>query len=248
VNIIGQPFVELPTVESSNNYATSQVQAALAEHGAAWFAYHQTKGRGQRGKVWITEPGANIILTIVLEPKKLNIQQQFILSACVATACLDFFRLYAGDDSRIKWPNDIYWKDRKAGGMLIENILQGRVWKYCIAGIGMNINQTAFPAELKNPVSLKQITGKTFAAVDLAKELCNHLQNRWKQLEQGGYKTILSDYNSNLYKLNQPAIFSKNETELTGVVKGVSESGELLIEENDGKSSVLKFGEATWIL
>ena len=81
----------------------------------------------------------------------------------------DFFNFYAIDETSIKWPNDIYWRDRKAGGILIENILQGKKWKFAIVGIGININQTLFPASLPNPVSLKQITGKTFNVVELGK-------------------------------------------------------------------------------
>ena len=140
MNPIGKPFIELPTVESSNNYATRQVQAHLAGHGATWFAYNQTKGKGQRGNTWTTHPGQNIILTTVIEPIHLKLADQFILSAAVAVACYDFFSSYALDETSIKWPNDIYWKDRKAGGILIENILQGTDWKYAIVGIAININ------------------------------------------------------------------------------------------------------------
>ena len=111
-------------------------------------------------------------------------------------AVLTFFTKYAGDRTRIKWPNDIYWKDRKAGGILIENVLQGGKWKYSIVGIGININQILFPANILNPVSLAQITGKTFEVIALAKELCSHLEKRWQQLLKMTHRTCLNEYNA----------------------------------------------------
>src|SRR5437667_2750998 len=165
------PFVELQSVDSTNIYALKQVHAGLAQHGMAIFAHNQTAGKGQRGKIWISEKGANINLSVVIKPEALIVSEQFQLSVCAAVAIHHFFSQYAGDSTRIKWPNDMYWQDRKVGGILIENIVgsltagqAGREsavgsWQWAIIGIGININQTSFPPDLHNPVSLKQITG-----------------------------------------------------------------------------------------
>src|SRR6186713_2645315 len=120
--MIGNPFTVLATVDSTNNYAMAQVHAGLAKHGAAWFAREQHSGRGQRSKLWVTQPGENIILSTVVEPFLL-IQQQFALSAAIALACHRFFSKFAGEETKIKWPNDLYWRDRKAGGILVENVI-----------------------------------------------------------------------------------------------------------------------------
>ena len=106
-------------------------------------------GKGQRGKIWTSEKDANIILSIVINPEPLQLSQQFQLSACVAVAVNDFFTKYAGMQTKIKWPNDLYWQDRKAGGILIENIVSTHQliinnWEWAIIGIGININQTSF--------------------------------------------------------------------------------------------------------
>ena len=159
-------FVILDVVHSTNNYAMENVHARMAKHGKAYFSTNQIAGKGQRGKVWEAEKGQNIALSIVLEPSMLSIVQQFRLSTVVSLACFNFLSKYAGEETSIKWPNDIYWRDRKAGGVLIENILQGKDWKYSVVGIGININQTIFDPALPNPVSLKQITGKTFDPVE----------------------------------------------------------------------------------
>lgn len=245
-NPIGEPFFELSEVDSSNNYAMRMVQAHLAAHGATWFAHFQNAGKGQRGKVWKAEPGQNIMMSIVLQPDMLSIDNQFVLNAAVALACFDFFNKYAIDQTCIKWPNDIYWKDRKAGGILIENVLKGEEWRYSIVGIGLNINQTLFPPGIRNPVSLKQITGKTFNVVELAKVLCNCLQKRWQQLLSISYNNILDEYNRHLYKRNEAATFKKENAEFTAVVKGVNKKGELLIDTNG--QSTIAYGSIEWLL
>ena len=196
---IGHSFIELPSVDSTNNYAMAQAQARTASHGTLIFAHEQWAGKGQRGKSWTSQPGENIILSLILEPGPLPVTQYFPLSCAIALACLDFFSRYAGpDETRIKWPNDIYWRDRKAGGILIENSLKGDRWAYSIAGMGININQTTFPPTARNPVSLRQITGRSFDAVELARELGACLDLRYQQFlsEQPG----ASDLQSHLSK------------------------------------------------
>jgi BirA family biotin operon repressor/biotin-[acetyl-CoA-carboxylase] ligase len=243
-NPIGQPFIQLTEVESSNNYAMAEVQAQMAEHGKTWFAHHQTAGKGQRGKSWMMNAGQNIMLSIVIEPFCLHIGEQFKLSAAIATACYDFFKSYALDETRIKWPNDIYWKDRKAGGILIENVLQGNEWKYAIVGIGININQTDFPKHLPNPVSLKQITGKEFNPVDLARELCSYIDERWKEVASGSFSTTLEDYNNGLYKAGEEVSFRKQGEVIKARVSSVNMNGQLMV--NDGNEG-FSFGEVEWL-
>lgn len=245
-NPIGKPFYELGEVDSSNNYAMRMVQAQLAGHGATWFAHFQNAGKGQRGKQWKAEAGQNIMMSCVIEPTAVSIDNQFILNVAVALACFDLFNKYAINKTSIKWPNDIYWGDRKAGGILIENLLKGEKWKYSIAGMGININQTLFPEALKNPVSLKQITGKTFNVVDLAKELCDCLENRWQQLSSKVYDELLSEYSNHLYKLNREATFKKENAVFNAIVKGVNKKGGLLIQTDT--LSTIAYGSVEWVL
>lgn len=245
-NPIGEPFYELSEVDSTNNYAMRQLQAHLAEHGATWFAWFQNSGKGQRGKPWNAEPGQNIMMSSIIEPDILSINNQFFLNVAVALACFDFFNTYTPNETTIKWPNDIYWKDRKAGGILIENIVQGKTWKFSIVGIGININQTLFPGNLPNPVSLTQITGKTFDIIALAKQLCKCLDDRWKQLSNGKSNELLSEYCAHLYKLNEVVSLKKQNSIFTAVIEGVNKQGELII--NSADSSTLAFGSVEWIL
>jgi BirA family biotin operon repressor/biotin-[acetyl-CoA-carboxylase] ligase len=242
--MIGNPFTVLASVDSTNNYAMAQVHAGLARHGAAWFAREQHSGRGQRSKQWVTQPGENIILSTVVEPFLL-IQQQFALSAAIAIACHRFFSKYAGDETKIKWPNDLYWRDRKAGGILVENVLKGQDWKFAIAGIGININQTSFPEHLTNPVSLKQITGKTFDPVSLAKELCLEIENVISELKNDGVEKIIQLYNTVLYKRNEKVKLKKLIAVFETIIREVKTDGLLITE--DTMQREFNFGDVEWV-
>jgi BirA family biotin operon repressor/biotin-[acetyl-CoA-carboxylase] ligase len=151
-------LIELESVDSTNNYAMARIHAGLASYGQTYLAYRQWAGKGQRGKTWISEPGQSINMSLVLDPRPLALSGQFLLGAAVALGCLFTVRNFEAEGWTLKWPNDLYWRDRKAAGILIENIIKGKEWLYVVAGIGMNLNQTAFPPDLPNPISLKQIT------------------------------------------------------------------------------------------
>jgi BirA family biotin operon repressor/biotin-[acetyl-CoA-carboxylase] ligase len=246
------PFIELQSVDSTNNYARQQLHAGLAQHGMAIFAHEQTAGKGQRGKVWTTEKGTNLILSIVVKPRPLQLGQQFQLSACAAVATWDLFMKYAGDDTKIKWPNDLYWQDRKAGGILIENIVGGREagtgtreWT-SVTGIGININQTRFDPEIKNPVSLKQITGKDFDPLELAKELCLILDKRYTELREQGFENIFKVYLSHLYKRKATVKFKKGDKIFEAMIEGVSPAGKLIVQHSVREE--FDFGEVEWVI
>jgi len=242
----GEPFIELLSIDSTNIYAMQQVHARLATPGTAYFAHEQYQGKGQRNKQWQTEQGQNLILSVVIRPPHQDPAINFPLSAATALACYDFFNRYAGDETAIKWPNDLYWRDRKAGGILIENAIRGGVWEYAVIGIGININQTSFDPALTNPVSLKQITGKSYDAIALSKELCSCLGSRLDQLEKGSFLPLLEEYNQVLFGKNQDRRFRRGRENFHGRVRSVTEGGELEIENGDLRT--FRFGEIEWII
>ncbi len=243
---IGQPFIELTEVESTNIYAMDQLQSNLAAHGTAVFAHHQTGGKGQHGKTWLSEPGSNLALSVILDTEFLSIANQFPLSVMAALACHDLFSRYALDETRIKWPNDVYWRDRKAGGILIENRMRGSKWQGSVVGIGLNLNQVQFVGTLKNPVSLKQITGKNFNIITFAKELCVCLEYRYQQLQEGKWEELLLLYNQHLFKRNERVKLKKESASFYCTVLGVSQTGELLV--SGGPKESFRFGEVEWVI
>lgn len=251
---IGTPFIELQSVDSTNNYALTQVHAGLAPHGASFFAHEQFAGKGQRGRVWKSEKGSSIITSIVFDPRPLSLTNQFQLSACIALSACQFLEKFAGDDTKIKWPNDLYWQDRKAGGVLIENIIGGITakgkpssgWQWAIAGIGLNINQGKFPEGLTNPVSLRQITGKEYDLVELAKELYGHIDKNWKMLVKEGFEKIYLSYLDRLYKKDRSVKFKKGSRVFEATVKKVSTEGTLVVQH--AMEEEFRTGEVEWVL
>jgi len=250
----GNKFIILDSVDSTNNYAMAQAHAALATHGDAVFAYRQTGGKGQRGKTWLTGNGENIAISIIIEPNQLQVAEQFCLSAAVALGCHDFFSGYAGEETFIKWPNDIYWRDRKAAGVLIENVIgkhkqaqnNETAWKYAIIGIGININQAIFDPGLKNVVSLKQITGKHFEVADLAKELHQKIIKRTNALNTGYFDQLMEEYNALLFKKDCAVKLRKGNIEFDTVIKSVTKNGQLYTV--DRIDNFFDFGEVEWII
>jgi BirA family transcriptional regulator, biotin operon repressor / biotin---[acetyl-CoA-carboxylase] ligase len=243
---IGRQFIELESVDSTNNYAMAQIHAGLALHGTVYRALEQFEGKGQRGKSWTGSKGENITMSIVLQPAFLQLSKQFSLSMALAVACHDFLGQYVKDELFIKWPNDLYWRDRKTGGILTESICRGTEWIWAIAGIGININQTSFPVSLPNAVSLKQIAGKEFSVVELAKQLCDFIEKRYQQLEKEGSTGLLKDYNHFLYKKNELVRLKKQGHVFETRIEGVSPEGQLIT--TDTQQRCHDFGEVEWIM
>ena len=245
-NTNGATFTELITVSSTNIYAMQQVQQGLAAHGNTYFAYEQTAGKGQRGKSWNAEAGKNILMSTVLNTESITLYNQFGVSIAVALAAHHIFSKYAGDETKIKWPNDIYWRDRKAAGILIENIIRGNQWLWAIAGVGININQTSFDTSLSNAVSLKQITGREQDVISMAKELSQQIVFHFQQFVNGKFYELLQQYNSLLYKKDETIKLKKANAVFECVVKAVNLHGEL--EVDGALQPSYKHDEAEWII
>jgi len=222
-------LIELESVDSTNNYAMARIHEGLASDGMVWLARHQWAGRGQRGRVWLDEPGQNLSMSLVIEPAPLKLSSQFLFSAAIALGILDLIMADSHKSWFVKWPNDIYWNDRKAAGILIENVIQGQNWLFAVAGIGMNLNQSSFPAEIPDAISLKLITGKSYDPVLFARELVHTVQSRIRILKADP-NLILKDYNTNLYKKNDWLILKKGEDFIETRVISVDSQGLLITE------------------
>ena len=195
--ILGEPLIELSTIDSTNIYAMAQIKAGLAKTGSCFRADYQTHGKGQHGRVWESSKRQNILCSYILELKKLDALKKWAptdqigFSAAIALGIRAFFDAYTNGDTKIKRPNDIYWRDRKAGGILIENLLKGKEWTWAVIGIGININQTVFSPEAPNPVSLKQITGLDWDILSLQEALSKALTKSIQDwLMEGDEKTF----------------------------------------------------------
>lgn len=199
---LGEPLIELTTIPSTNIYAMDQVHKGLALSGSCYTADFQTAGKGQHGRNWESEKGQNLLSSYVLELKQLKTDKiwtpadQIGFSAAIALGARAFFASFAGAQTKIKKPNDIYFSDRKAGGILIENLVRGKDWTWTVIGIGMNINQNSFSSAAvnkvsSNPISLQEITNQYWdlkkMQTHLSEALTKSIQN-W--ILEGDEKTI----------------------------------------------------------
>lgn len=239
------PFIELQQVESTNNYATRMVHAGMARHGTVVFTHHQTAGKGQQNRQWIGEEGKNIAMSLILQPPGLALSQSFLISMAMAIGARNFFAALAGIETKVKWPNDLYWRDRKAGGILIENIVLGSEWTAAVVGVGININQTTFVELEHKAVSLKQITGKDYTPLLLVKELHRHLALAYGVLLKLPLQTI-EDYKNHLYKLNNTVRLKQGSRVFSATVKEVTALGDLVVEH--AVEERFRVGEVEWII
>jgi BirA family biotin operon repressor/biotin-[acetyl-CoA-carboxylase] ligase len=231
-------------VDSTNNYAMALVQRGEAISGEGIFAREQTAGKGRRGKEWKSQSGENVILTINKQMQWLPVQQQFRLSIAVALGCFDFFSAYIKENIKIKWPNDIFINDRKAGGILIENLVKGNLWQWAIIGIGLNINQENFGNEIR-ATSLKQITGIHYDVIELANELLQAVINRINQLKLGEFNNLLYEYNENLFCRNKMVKLKKGNIVFETTIEKISSAGELITK--DVMERRFEFDEVEWV-
>lgn len=237
-------FIILEKVDSTNNYAMAKVQKGELCSDDAIFAIEQTAGKGRRGKNWKSKPAENIILTIVKQMQWLPISNQFDLSLAVSLGCFDFVLKYIKENIKIKWPNDIYINDRKAGGILIENVIKGNLWQWAIVGIGLNINQENFDPETGNPVSFKSISGKNYDVIELAKELQHSILKRIYLLQDEPTNNFLAEFNEKLFCRNEKVKLKRGNAVFETRIICVSAKGELITE--DTLERRFKFDEVDW--
>ena len=150
------PLIHISETNSTNNYLQTLCARQKVEELTTVVADFQTSGRGQRGNSWESEPLKNLLFSFVLFPDFLEARCQFLISQIISLAIKEELSTYTEDIS-IKWPNDIYWKEKKICGILIENDLMGRNICQSIAGIGININQEEFysPAPISRTAAYK---------------------------------------------------------------------------------------------
>ena len=212
--LLGAPFIELSTIDSTNIYAMAQIKAGLAKSGSCYTADFQTNGKGQHGRVWESNKGQNLLCSYILELNTLDAfknwtpADQIGFSAAIALGARAFFAAFAGSETKIKKPNDIYFSDRKAGGILIENLVRGQEWTWAVIGIGMNINQTEFSPEAlnsvsSNPISLQEITNQSWDLKKMQQHLSEALNNAIHDWLQFGEEATLKTLEQHIIELDQ---------------------------------------------
>ncbi len=196
----------------------------------------QTAGRGQAGNGWESEEGKNLLCSILLPPNK----NLYFLNIAIGVALLRVI----GEDFTIKWPNDIYFGDKKVAGILIENAIIGNEIKYSIAGIGLNVNQTTFVSDAPNPVSLKQIRGQEY---DIER-LMNHLFETVQRVLNESEQEVWAYYKSHLYRREGFWPFEDKDGPFEAAIKDVLPTGEIVLEDKKGQERIYHFKQVRYVI
>ncbi len=234
-------------VESTTSSNDDARNPRYGEGDVVWAEY-QTAGRGQRGHVWKSAAGCNLTFSLVLRPTFLAAREQFAISEIVPLALVDMMASY-GIDARIKWTNDVYVGDRKIVGMLIEHDLSGGMLSRTIAGIGINVNQREFDPLLPNPTSMLLETGREFDRREVLDRFCDRVMPLYGELRRGGGAEIRRRYVEKMYRLGERHTYAwPDGTRFEGIIRGIGENGELLIEHADGTVKGYLFKEIEFVI
>lgn len=226
-------IIRLEEVASTNDYARDLLRDALPAEGTIILAGFQKKGRGHDGNTWESEAGKNLLMSIILYPDFLEVAKQFYLSMAVALGIVDALEELLPDESfLLKWPNDIYFGNRKLGGILINTEIIGEQFRYVIAGTGINVNQVQFSPEIPNPVSLLQICSKKFGIEHVSKLVAAGIMRRIGSLESSA-GSVREDYQKCMLGMGQQRNFIYKGKNISATIGGVDEFGHLILFVHD---------------
>ena len=199
--------------------------------GTVVIADFQKLGRGQGDHAWHSEKGQNLLMSVLLYPEFLSASRQFQLSMLTSLALCDTLQ-DLDIPSLIKWPNDILTPQGKIAGILIEHGIMGGHLSHSIIGIGLNVNQLRFPSFPVRATSMAIERPEQYDVIQLSEQLAEKLAARYQQLQVGMNEPFRREYLGRLFGLDEPLGFVCSDKAFTGVIRGISELGELLVEAN----------------
>lgn len=240
-------FIRLNETTSTNNYLRGLVGKESLPEGSVVVTEFQTAGRGQVGNSWESEEGRNLMFSVILYPDFLPANRQFLISQIAALSVKETLDQYI-DDVTVKWPNDIYWKDRKICGMLIENDLTGHSLYCSVIGIGININQREFLSNAPNPVSLFRITGREYDREELLNSFLKRLYDRYLALILEKEEEIRNSYMAALYRGEGFYPYRDEQGVFKARIQGIEPTGHLILELNDGEVRRYAFKEVSTVI
>jgi BirA family biotin operon repressor/biotin-[acetyl-CoA-carboxylase] ligase len=249
---IGKNSIRLNETESTNTFAIELLKKNDVPDGTIILTDNQTNGRGQRGNIWHSEPGLNLMCSLIVHPKFLSVRDHFLLSKITALAIqktIQFFINESNQVVKIKWPNDILVNGKKICGILIENNIQQNNLKNSVIGFGINVNQINFPLDLQDSVSMAKIASTTFNKELILEKFCSLFETYYIKLKNSKFNLINEDYIKNLYGFNQLISIkelSSNQL-LMGEIKEVKNNGELIFLLDDNSKRIYRFKEIQFI-
>lgn len=243
-NAMRQHFSE---IDSTNRWLRDNI--ATAQHGLLVDADFQTAGKGQATNRWESARGENLLFSLLLEPTKVPVAQQFMLSEIISLAMVDVLSELTQTEITIKWPNDIYAGDCKLSGILIETLLEGNRMAKAIVGVGLNVNQTKFVSEAPNPISMQQIAGRAFNREEVLQQIVSRMLLYYEQFDPAQPEPWQKRYAEVLYRRSGLHTFSLPSDEtFQASIECVEPNGRLCLRRNDGELLKFAFKEIQFVI
>ena len=240
-------IIRFDEIDSTNNYLKQLAREQSVADGTVIIADFQSGGRGQQGNSWFSSKGDNLLFSLLIRPKNVLASEMFILS-CITSLAIQRVLSQLVDNIRIKWSNDIYWNDKKMGGILIENNLQEGLVQSSVIGIGLNINEKSFPDWLPNPVSLCQITKREHDKTQIFDDFIRKFYALYQQFNDEKASEIQAEYIRNLYRADGYHSFEDAGGIFSAKIANVLSSGHLVLETEGGEERKYAFKEVQFVI
>lgn len=238
-------IIKLDAIDSTNSYLKAMTAAHLPKDFTVVVTESQTQGRGQMGTVWKADNGKNLTVSVFKKVSCIKIEEQFYISMVVSLAIYDALKALNIPQLHIKWPNDILSANKKLCGILIENVIKNNKLQGSVIGFGLNVNQKNFN-DLPNASSISKITGITYDKDELLAKILVNLKTYFKLLEDKNFIHIKSQYENLLFRRNKPSTFKvTTDSTFSGIIKGVTEQGQLRVWTEDDIIKIFDFKEVT---
>lgn len=234
-------IIRLKEIDSTNRYLKQLPDEEEAEMTVV-VADYQSAGKGQGVHTWESEAGKNLLFSIKVHPHWVPVRRQFVLSMVGALAIKDALDSYM-EEITLKWPNDVYWKDQKISGTLIETAIDSKGIKTCIFGVGVNINQELFTSDAPNPVSLAQILGHEVDKEEVLQKIIEAFQRYYELLRRADYMDVSGIYHLALYRRKGYHWYEDKDGKFEGAFVEVEDDGHLILHDKKGVIRSYAFGE-----
>lgn len=240
-------FKYLEKVDSTNAFLLEMPEKERRD--VVVCGYMQTAGKGMGANSWESAPGENLTFSMGVDMSFLPAADQFLLSQAVPLGLLDELdSLLPSDALKVKWPNDLYFGNRKLCGILINSTIHGMDMGVSVIGIGLNVNQMQFQDWPTHPISMKMILGKDLVLETLLQRLVDAVDRRIQMLRSpGGIVSIKEEYLQRLYRYHEWGFFETKEGPIKLYVDGIDEFGRLKALGEDGNCRVYDIKEIRFV-
>lgn len=246
-------LIKLDAINSTNEFLKDNIQKTSSKELQVVYTFNQTKGKGQRGNSWESQPEKNIAISLGLFPDNLKVENQFTLSMLFSLFILNTLKSLKIPDLKIKWPNDIMSGNTKICGILNEITVKGNIIESIIVGFGINVNQENFK-NLPNASSLKLINNINYDLNKLVSLIIknlkkyDYLSKSLRLLSNQELEDLNYSYHENLYKIGEKSQFTNKEKEIfIGKIVSVNKNGIIKIEKEDNSIMNYNFQEIQMI-